>query len=41
MTMFYILPAGCMGLVNGTYILFATETEYIEYLRESQKGNRE
>ncbi len=30
----YYTPYGYMGLVNGEYILFATETEYYEYLTE-------
>ena len=28
----YHVPYGYMGYVNGQYILFATETEYIEYI---------
>lgn len=28
----YIVPDGYMGLVNGRYMLFATENDYIEYL---------
>ena len=31
----YITPQGFMGLVNGRYRLFATESEYIEYLEET------
>ena len=27
---YYLVPAGCMGLINGKYRLFATETEYFE-----------
>ena len=30
---FYV-PFGYMGLVEGHYILFATEDEYYEYLEE-------
>lgn len=30
----YPVPSGYMGYVNGTYRLFATESEYIEYWRE-------
>ncbi len=28
----YVTSSGYMGLVDGRYILFATETEYYEYL---------
>jgi hypothetical protein len=28
----YITSAGYMGMVNGQWMLFATETEYVEYL---------
>ncbi len=28
----YYVPDGYMGYVNGNYILFATETDYIEYV---------
>lgn len=30
----YTTSYGYMGLVNGTYILFATEQEYKEYMEE-------
>lgn len=30
----YITPFGYMGLVDGTWMLFATESEYIEYVTE-------
>lgn len=30
----YYTDAGYMGYVNGTYILFATESDYIEYVTE-------
>lgn len=30
----YVTANGYMGLVNGSYILFATEEEYLEYLKE-------
>ncbi len=30
----YNTPTGYMGLVDGKYMLFATEEEYIEYLEE-------
>lgn len=28
----YIVPYGYMGYVNGRYQLFATETDYIDYI---------
>ena len=28
----YVTSAGYMGLVDGEYMLFSTETEYYEYL---------
>ena len=28
----YIVPYGYMGYVDGKYILFATETDYIDYI---------
>lgn len=28
----YYTNSGYMGYVNGTYILFATESDYIEYV---------
>ena len=30
----YIVDSGYMGLVDGKYILFATEQEYLEYINE-------
>lgn len=30
----YYTDYGYLGYVNGTYILFATEAEYIEYLTD-------
>lgn len=30
----YIVPNGYMGFVNGKYILFATEADYLEYMKE-------
>lgn len=30
----YVVPFGYMGLVEGHYILFATEEEYLEYVKE-------
>lgn len=29
----YPIPSGYMGYVNGRWILFATEDEYVEYLK--------
>lgn len=34
----YVTPFGFMGLVEGRYILFATEEEYYEYLKEERDG---
>lgn len=34
---FYV-PFGYMGLVEGHYILFATEDEYYEYLEERDEN---
>lgn len=30
----YYTDAGYMGLVNGKYMLFASETDYIEFVNE-------
>ena len=30
----YYVPAGYMGLVEGRYMLFASENEYYEYVKE-------
>lgn len=30
----YVTPFGFMGLVEGRYILFSTESEYYEYMEE-------
>lgn len=30
----YYVPYGYMGYVDGEYILFATEEEYIDYITE-------
>ena len=30
----YVVQAGFMGLVGNQWILFATETEYVEYISE-------
>lgn len=29
----YPIPSGYMGYVNGRWMLFATEDEYVEYLK--------
>ncbi len=29
----YVVPAGYMGLVDGSYMLFASEAEYLDYIR--------
>lgn len=29
----YVVPDGYMGYVNGEYQLFATEADYIEYMK--------
>lgn len=33
----YIVPEGYMGLVKGKYQLFASETEYYEYMLENKE----
>lgn len=33
----YVVPAGYMGYVSGSYMLFANEDDYFEYVRESQE----
>lgn len=30
----YTVPFGYMGLINGGYVLFATEDDYVEAYRE-------
>ncbi len=30
----YLVSSGYMGWVNGRWMLFATEDEYLEYMRE-------
>jgi hypothetical protein len=32
----YVTPFGYKGLVNGRYILFAIESEYLEYIAEQE-----
>lgn len=34
----FYMPFGYMGLVEGHYILFATEDEYYEYLEERERN---
>ena len=31
----YLVPDGYMGWVDGRYMLFATETDYIEYITDN------
>ena len=33
----YVVPQGFMGLVKGKYQLFASETEYYEYMLENKE----
>ena len=33
----YSVPNGYMGLVNGTYKLFPSDTEYWEYMLENEE----
>lgn len=33
----YLVSCGYKGLVDGKWMLFATESEYREYIRESSK----
>ena len=33
----YVTPEGYRGLVKGKYLLFASETEYYEYMLENEK----
>lgn len=34
----YVVPYGYMGLINGKYMLFASEEEYVEAYRELEKN---
>ena len=34
----YVISDGYMGYVGGSYMLFASEEEYIEYMSEWEKG---
>lgn len=33
----YLTAMGYMGLVDGRYLLFCSESDYAEYLRESEE----
>jgi len=33
----YLTATGYMGYVDGRYVLFANETDYIEYIDSSEK----
>ena len=33
----YVVPFGYMGLVEGHYMMFATESEYIERMRDQHE----
>ena len=35
----YVVSNGYLGYVNGKYMLFATETDYIEYVDEVNETN--
>ncbi len=37
----YYISTGYMGLIDGSYRLFATETEYLEIAREEKKDKEE
>lgn len=37
----YVTAAGYMGLVNGRYLLFCSENDYVEYLREYEEQTAE
>lgn len=34
---FYLVPDGCMGLVDGKYQFFSTVEEYREFLEEREE----
>lgn len=36
----YFTNVGYLGLVDGRYILFATEEEYYEYLESCENNNK-
>lgn len=33
----YLVPNGYMGFVNGKYMLFASESDYYEYMLEKEE----
>lgn len=33
----YNIPTGYMGLIDGEYMLFASEADYLEYLAEIKR----
>lgn len=37
----YYVPSGYMGLVGDKYILFASESDYVEYVTERQRRDCE
>lgn len=34
----YFTPYGYMGFVDGHWMLFASESDYIEYIKENEKS---
>lgn len=36
----YLTPYGFKGLVDGRWMLFATESDYYDYLNEEEKHER-
>jgi len=37
----YVTATGYMGLVNGRYLLFCSESDYVEYMTESEEQSAE
>lgn len=37
----YFTPIGYKGLVNGEWMLFATEAEYHEYMEDNDNENKQ
>ena len=37
----YFTATGYMGLVDGRYLLFCSETDYVEYMTESEEPTAE
>lgn len=35
----YVVPSGYMGYVGNRYMLFATEQEYVEFMRKDDEEN--